>query len=121
MIYGWLADLVVVAHLGFVLFVVFGGLLMLITPRALWFHLPALAWGVLIEFVGFVCPLTYLENDLRQMAGEVGYGESFVSRYLIPVLYPDALTWQLQWLLGALLVGVNVLIYAWLYRRYRSM
>ena len=83
-----LADLVVILHLSFVLFVVFGGLLVLRWPRLAWVHLPAAAWGVAIEFTGGICPLTPLENWLREKAGEIGYADGFTEHYILPVLYP---------------------------------
>jgi hypothetical protein len=90
--YRLLADLVVVVHLGFVAFVVAGGLLVLRWPRLAWAHLPCAVWGALIEFAGWVCPLTPLENDLRRLGGEAGYEGGFVERYLTSVLYPHGLT-----------------------------
>ena len=66
----WLADLVVIVHGLFIVFVVAGGLLVLRWPRLAWVHLPAAAWGVLIEWSGWICPLTPLENALRRAAGE---------------------------------------------------
>jgi hypothetical protein len=115
----WLADAVVVLHLAFVLFVVLGGLLVLRWPRAAWLHLPAAAWGALIEFAGWVCPLTPLEIWLRQQGGARGYSSSFIEHYLLPVLYPGSLTRGLQLALGALVVAVNVAIYVSVVRRRR--
>ena len=112
MIYGLLADLVVVLHLAFVVFVVLGGLLVLWKPRIAWVHLPAAAWGAWIEGAGWICPLTPLENWLRRQAGEAAYTSSFVERYIIPTLYPAALSRELQWGLGILVVGVNLAVYA---------
>ena len=107
-----LADLIVGVHFAFVLFVVFGGLLVIKRPAVAWLHLPAAAWGAWIEFAGWICPLTPLENRLRARAGEAVYSESFVERYLMPVLYPEVLTRELQLALGALVVIVNVAMYA---------
>lgn len=106
------ADLVVVLHLGFVLFVVFGGLLVLRWPRLAWVHLPVAAYGALIELVGWICPLTPLENWLRAAGGGTGYEGGFVEHYLLPVLYPRALTAGLQLTLGLLVILVNAAIYA---------
>jgi len=116
-IFRWLADLVVVLHLSFVLFVVLGGLLALGRPRIVWLHLPALAWGVLVEWAGWICPLTPLEQWLRLQAGQTGYGGDFVGHYLLPLLYPAGLTRSTQWLLGALVLAVNGAVYALLIRR----
>jgi Protein of Unknown function (DUF2784) len=115
--YGVLADLVLVVHLGFVLFVALGGLLVLRWPRLAWIHLPAAAWGALIEFTGGICPLTPLENRLRVLAGEAGYAGGFVEHYVTAVLYPDGLTRGAQVVLGVLVLLVNAVIYRRLLRR----
>ena len=120
MLYRLLADLVVLVHFGFVLFVVFGGLLALRWPRAAWFHLPAAVWGAGIEFLAGICPLTPLENHLRRLGGEAGYTGGFVEHYLLPVLYPSGLTRGVQLVLGILVVVFNVAVYAWTYRRSRQ-
>jgi len=117
MVYRILADLVVSAHLAFVLFVALGGFLVLRRRRVAWFHLPAAAWGVLIEFAGWVCPLTPLEVWLRIRGGEAGYAGGFVEHYLIPLLYPGNLTRTQQVLLGLLVLVVNVWIYLVVIRR----
>ena len=115
------ADLVVVVHFMFVLFVVLGGLLVLRWPRLAYLHLPAATWGVLIEFAGWVCPLTPLEQSLRLRAGEQGYPGSFIEHYLLPLLYPSALTRTLQVALGIIVIAVNLAIYGYLLRRRRSL
>jgi Protein of Unknown function (DUF2784) len=113
-----LADLVVGVHFFFVLFVLLGGLLVLRWPRLAFIHLPAAAWGVLIELTGWICPLTPLENTLRTAAGGVAYQGDFVAHYILPVLYPSALTRNIQLLLGCLVLGLNLGIYGYLlYRR----
>jgi hypothetical protein len=120
MLYRFLADLVVVVHFGFVLFVVLGGLLALRWPRVAWLHLPAAAWGAGIEFAAGICPLTPLENRLRQMGGEAGYAGGFVEHYLLPVLYPDGLTREVQLGLGAFVIGLNLAVYFVVWRRARN-
>ena len=112
-----LADAIVVLHLAFVAFVVLGGLLVARWPRLAWLHLPAAAWGAWVEFAGRVCPLTPLENRLRDQGGTPGYTTDFVEHYLMPVLYPASLTREVQWLLGGVVVLVNALVYAALLRR----
>lgn len=107
----WAADGVVLLHFAFVLFVVFGGLLVLRRPRLAWVHLPVAVYGVAIEWIGWVCPLTPLENRLRRAAGEMGYEGGFVEHYLLPVLYPAGLTPTVQWVLGGLVLAVNGVIY----------
>jgi hypothetical protein len=112
MLYARLADLVVLVHFAFVLFVVVGALLVLRWPRLAWVHLPAAIWGVLIEYVGWVCPLTPLEAWLRRAAGEVGYAGGFVDHYILPILYPLGLTRVTQWVLGTVVLVVNAGVYA---------
>jgi hypothetical protein len=118
--YRLFADLLVLIHLGFVLFVVLGGLLVLRRPRLAWLHLPAAAWGAFIEAVGWICPLTPLENALRQHAGEAGYAGGFIEHYLIAVLYPPGLTRNIQFVLTGIVVSINLAVYAVLLRRWRS-
>ena len=117
--YAFSTDVVAVIHLGFVLFVLFGGLLIVKWPRVMWLHLPAVAWGALVEFTGWICPLTPFENWLRWQAGQVGYEGDFLLRLLLPLLYPEALTRTTQILLGAIALTVNLTIYAWLWRQHR--
>ena len=106
-----LPDLVVLLHFLFVLFVVFGGLLVLRWPKVAYLHLPVAVYGVLIEFIGWVCPLTPLEKRLRESAGQQGYEGGFVEHYILPVLYPAGLTRGVQLVLGLVVIGVNVAVY----------
>jgi hypothetical protein len=115
-----LADLIVVLHSLFVLFVVLGGFLVLRWPRLMYLHLPAAAWGAGIEFTGGICPLTPLENSLRERAGLAGYQGGFVEHYLLPTLYPSGLTRNLQLILGAIVLAINVVLYAALATRLRK-
>jgi hypothetical protein len=112
-----LADLIVVVHSAFVVFVVLGGLLVLRWPRVAYLHIPAAIWGVLIEFAGWICPLTPLENSLRVRAGGTGYEGGFIENYILPVLYPAALTRGVQLVLGGLVLALNLAIYGYLLRR----
>ena len=117
--YAFLADIVAVIHIGFVLFVLFGGLLTVKWPRVMWLHFPAVAWGALVEFSGWICPLTPLENWLLVQAGQVGYEGDFLLRLLFPLLYPEALTRTVQILLGTIALMANLTIYVWLWRQHR--
>jgi len=117
MLFRLLADATVVLHLAFVVFVLLGGVLVLRWPRVAWVHLPSAAWGAWIEFAGWVCPLTPLENWLRQQGGGPAYTASFVEHYVVPVLYPAALTRDLQWRFGGVVLLVNAVVYATVLRR----
>jgi cobalamin synthase len=117
--YRILADLVVGVHALFVAFVVVGGLLALRRPWVAALHLPAAVWGALIEFRGWICPLTPLENSLRAAAGEAGYRSGFIEHYLLPVLYPAGLTRGVQLALGSVVIVVNLVVYGFLLARRR--
>jgi hypothetical protein len=105
------AELILVLHLAFVFFVLFGGLLCLHRTRWIWLHLPSMIWGVWVEWAGWVCPLTPLENHFRRMAFGQGYPKGFIEHYLVPLIYPEQLTMSLQWLLGGLILVINILVY----------
>ncbi len=114
------ADAVLVLHLAFIVFALFGGAA---TRWWRWMpllHLPAAAWAVHVELAGLVCPLTPLENRLRIAAGEAGYGTSFVEHYLLAIVYPEGLTRTVQWALAAGVIVINLAIYGTLYRRWRT-
>jgi len=117
MAYRLLADLVVLVHGAFVAFVVLGGFLAWRWRWLVWAHVPCTIWGALIEFKGWICPLTPLENYLRRRAGLEGYAGGFVEHYVIPALYPAGLTRPTQALLGTLVLAVNVVAYGVLLRR----
>lgn len=111
MIYRALADLILALHLVFVLFVVLGGLLVLRWPRIAWLHIPAAIWGVLIEYTGWICPLTPLENSFRARGGEAGYSGGFIEHYIQPLLYPAGLTRSTQVVLGSVVLLLNLAAY----------
>jgi hypothetical protein len=111
LIYRALADLVLVVHFTFVLFGVLGGLLVVRWPRAAWLHIPAAIWGVLIEYTGWICPLTPLENSFRMRGGEAGYSGGFIEHYIQPLLYPAGLTRSTQVVLGSLALVLNLIAY----------
>jgi hypothetical protein len=118
--YGNLATLVALGHFAFILFVMLGGLLALRWRRAPWAHIPCFVWGSYIELSGGVCPLTPLENSLRRAAGENPYAGSFIEHYILPIMYPPGLTRNVQLTLAFGLVLLNVLVYAWVIRRWRA-
>ena len=120
MFYRLLADLVVVAHLVFIIYALFGGLLGLWKKWNLFVHLPAVAWIAIIEFQGWICPLTPLENSLRSAGGSSGYEAGFVEHYLIPVIYPPELTRTLQVMLGGMAIAVNLAVYIFVMHRWRQ-
>jgi hypothetical protein len=115
-----IANLLVLLHLAFVGFVVLGALLVLRWPRLVWVHLPCALWGALIEFAGWVCPLTPLEIRFRQLGGQAGYAGGFIEHYLLPVLYPQNLTRPVQVTLGTLVLILNAATYRRLWRRSTS-
>lgn len=115
--YGLLADAVVVIHGLYIVFVVLGALLALRWSWVLWLHAPAALWGAWVELAGEVCPLTPVENRFRRLAGSGGYEGSFIETYLLPLIYPGALTREIQVGLGLFVVAVNVVLYGWVLRR----
>ena len=116
------ADATLVLHLAFIAFALFGALLAL---RWRWIplvQLPAAAWGVFVEITGRLCPLTELESHFRELAGQGGYSESFVERYLLPIIYPSDLTRHVQFVLAAVVLAVNIAVYGFLlWRRLRRV
>ncbi|MBT8404209.1 MAG: DUF2784 domain-containing protein [Gemmatimonadetes bacterium] len=119
MLHRLLADGLVLVHGLWLVFVVGGALLALRWPRIRWVHIPAVAWGALIEFQGWVCPLTPLENHLRRIGGEVGYTGGFIERYVTGFVYPAGLTREIQVVLGVGLLVLNVALYGWVLHRSR--
>ena len=112
-----LADATVVLHLGFVLFVVLGGLIVARWRQLAWVHLPATAWAAWVEFADWICPLTPLENWLREQGGGTTYSSSFIEHYLLPILYPESLSRELQWVLGGAVLVINAVAYLVVFQR----
>jgi hypothetical protein len=122
MFYRLSADLVLIVHLVFIIFVVLGGFLVLRRPRLMWLHLPAVVWGALIEFLGLLCPLTPLETTLREIGGGTGYEGDFIEHYITAVIYPSGLTRGFQIALGFGALLLNMAIYSYLpLRKRRSL
>ncbi|MGZ8136329.1 MAG: DUF2784 domain-containing protein [Methylococcaceae bacterium] len=112
-----LADLLVVIHFSFILFVMLGGLLVLKWRKLMWLHLPAAIWGALIEFAGWICPLTIIENRLRSGSDAGAYSSGFIEHYIMPLIYPSALTREIQIGLGLLVILVNFFVYRKLFKK----
>ena len=114
MMFSMAADAVLLIHFMFILFAAAGGLLALRRPWIAFLQIPAAAWGAFVEIFGKVCPLTYLENYYLVKAGGEGYSDSFVGHYLMPLVYPPGLTREIQYLLAAVVVLLNLAIYGWM-------
>ena len=108
------ADLLLIIHLIFIIFVITGGFLVLKWPRMLYLHIPAAIWGALIEFQGWICPLTPLEQHLRRAGGQSVYRGGFVEHYAEPIVYPAGLTREMQIFFGIVVIAINLMIYGWL-------
>lgn len=120
MLYNFLADLVVILHCLFILFVLLGGFLALWKSSTVWYHIPAVLWAACLEFFGWICPLTPLENLLRERGGIAGYNVGFVDQYILPVIYPASLTRETQINLGIIVVIANIGIYFTVWIRLRK-
>jgi len=118
--YGILADLVITLHLAFIVYAMLGGFLGLWRKWCLFVHLPAVVWAALMEFQGWICPLTPLENRLRFAGGSEGYQGGFAEHYLVPIIYPQNLTIKTQWILGGIAVVANIGIYWFVVTRRRK-
>ena len=114
--YELFANLTLIAHLIFILFVIFGGLLFFIFSKVFYIHLPALLWGIYIELTNSVCPLTYLENWFLNKAELATYSNGFINNYLYPIIYPEGLTNNVQIYLGITLIVINILIYGFIFK-----
>jgi hypothetical protein len=117
MLYKFSVDFIVLFHFAFILFVLFGGLLVLRWRRLAWVHVPSFVWGSLTELFGLWCPLTPLENWLRWNGGQTGYDTGFIDHYIMPIVYPVGLTREIQMVLGAAVILLNVGIYSLILRR----
>lgn len=113
------ADIIVLIHFLFILFVILGGFLVIRWRWVIWLHIPCAVWGVLIEYVGWICPLTPWENYLRSAAGNTGYSGGFIEHYILPIIYPSGLTRELQIIFGSFVLLVNICAYTmvWIRRK----
>ena len=105
------ADLTLIVHFAFIIFVVFGALLFFVSTKIIYVHVPALIWGIYIELTHSVCPLTYLENWFLQKANLTTYSEGFIQNYLVPIVYPKNLTDNLQIYFAIVLIVANMIMY----------
>jgi hypothetical protein len=119
MYYRLASDSVLLLHMAFILFVLFGGMLTVWWRWIPFIHIPAAAWGFFVEVTAHVCPLTYWENYFLIKAGQSGYPDSFVEYYLLDILYPSGLTREIQLVLAGVVVIVNITVYVWLFFRLR--
>ena len=114
--YSFFSDIVIVLHFLYVVFALVGGILSIWWRKIAWLHLPAALWAAFISFVGWVCPLTFLENWLRIKGGDTGYSEGFIVKYIGPILYPAGLTPCHQVILGIIVIILNLAIYSYIFR-----
>lgn len=115
MMYTLLADTLLVIHFIFILFVIFGGLLALYKIWFAWLHVPMAMWGSVVNVMGWICPLTPLENKYRALAGQSGYETGFVEHYIAPLVYPEGLTYELGLAVGGFVIVWNIMIYSLIY------
>ena len=108
------ANLILIVHFIFIIFVVFGALLFFVVKKIVFIHIPALIWGSYIELTHSICPLTYLENWFLNKANLTIYSEGFIQNYIVPIVYPADLTKDLQIYLGITLIVVNIIIYGFI-------
>ena len=116
--YEILANLTLIAHFAFILFVIFGGLLFFIFSKIIYIHLPALIWGIYIELTNSICPLTYLENWFLYKGELTTYSNDFINNYLFPTIYPEGLTNEIQICIAISLIVINILIYRLIYNNF---
>jgi len=118
--YELLANLTLISHFIFILFVIFGGLLFFIFSKIIYIHFPALLWGIYIELTNSNCPLTYLENWFLYKGELTTYSDGFIKNYLFPIIYPTGLTSEIQIYLGVSLIVINILIYGLIFINFKK-
>ena len=114
------ADLTLIIHFAFILFVIFGALLFFASAKIIFIHIPALIWGSYIELTNSICPLTYLENWFLHKANLTTYSEGFIQNYLVPIVYPVNITKDLQIYLGIALIVINIVFYAFIFNKLKK-
>lgn len=118
--YELFANLTLLVHFIFIVFVVLGGLLFFIFPKTIYIHLPGLLWGIYIEFTSSICPLTDLENWFLDQAGLITYDHPFINHYLFPIIYPEGLTPDIQMYIGTILIVINLGVYGLILRKIKK-
>ena len=118
--YEIVANLTLIIHFAFILFVIFGALLFFASVKIIFIHVPALIWGSYIELTNSICPLTYLENWFLHKANLTTYSEGFIQNYLVPIVYPMNLTKDLQIYLGITLIVINIIIYVFIFNKLKK-
>ena len=118
--YELFANLTLIIHLIFILFVIFGGLLFFIFSKIIYIHFPTLLWGIYIELANTICPLTYLENWFLYQGGLTTYSNNFINNYLFPIIYPEGLTTETQTYIGITLIVINILIYGLIFKNLKK-
>ena len=111
------ATLALLLHFSFILFVIFGAILILKFKKVIYVHIPAVAWGAYIELSHSICPLTHLENYFLKKAGKDQYSVDFIENYIFKIIYPPALNYEIQTYLGVILIFVNLLIYYYIVKK----
>ena len=114
------ATLALLLHFSFILFVIFGAILILKFKKIIYVHIPAVTWGVYIELSHSTCPLTHLENFFLKKAGKDQYSVDFIENYIFKIIYPPALNYEIQTYLGVILIFVNLLIYYYIVKKIRT-
>jgi len=114
------ADFIVLLHFTFIVFVLGGGILVIKWRWIIWLHIPAVIWGALISFFGWICPLTPIENMLRQAGKGEGYLTGFIEHYLVPVIYPSGLDRRMYIAMGIFVLVFNLPIYALLIAKFKN-
>ncbi len=114
------ADIILIIHFLFIIFVIFGAFLFFVAKKIVFIHIPAIIWGSYIELTHSICPLTYLENWLLQKANLTTYSEGFIQYYLVPIVYPTNLTKDIQIYLGIGLIVINIVIYAFIFGKMKK-
>ena len=114
------AEIILIIHFLFIIFVIFGALLFFVAKKIVFIHIPAIIWGTYIELTHSICPLTYLENWFLHKANLTTYSEGFIQNYLVPIVYPVSLTKDLQIYLGITLIVINIIIYAFIFNKLKK-